>query len=76
MLVKALANECNVNFISLNGVESLYMLRDHITEEVRNTFDKAREMAPCILFIDDLDCMCKKKERSMIIVIISYSQDS
>ncbi len=66
MLVKALANECNVNFIS----------HDHITEDVRNTFDKARQMAPCILFIDDLDCMCKKKERSIIIVIISDSQGS
>jgi hypothetical protein len=52
------------------------MSLNNIEDSVRDIFDKARQTAPCILFIDELDCMSKKKKRkkSMIIVIRSYSQ--
>jgi transitional endoplasmic reticulum ATPase len=74
MLAKALANECDVNFISTKGHKLLAMSLDNIENNVRNIFDKARQAAPCILFIDELDCMCKKKKERIIIVIRSYSQ--
>jgi SpoVK/Ycf46/Vps4 family AAA+-type ATPase len=63
MLVKALANECNINLISINGCELLSMSLNNIEDSVRDIFDKARQTAPCILFIDELDCMGKKKKK-------------
>ncbi|CAF3777975.1 unnamed protein product [Rotaria sp. Silwood1] len=62
MLVKALANECDVNFISIKGSELLSISIDDIEDGVRDIFNKARQTAPCILLIDELNCACKTRE--------------
>lgn len=55
MLAKAVANECQANFISVKGPELLTMWFGESEHNVREVFDKARGAAPCILFFDELD---------------------
>jgi transitional endoplasmic reticulum ATPase len=63
MLAKALAKERSASFISVKAIELLCMSLDNIENNMRDIFDKARQAAPCILFIDGLDCFCKKKKK-------------
>lgn len=55
MLAKAIANECQANFISVKGPELLTMWFGESEANVREIFDKARGSAPCVLFFDELD---------------------
>merc|ERR1712127_473657 len=55
LLAKAIANECQANFISVKGPELLTMWFGESESNVRDIFDKARSAAPCILFFDELD---------------------
>lgn len=55
MLAKAIANECQANFISIKGPELLTMWFGESEANVREIFDKARQSAPCVLFFDELD---------------------
>lgn len=55
MLAKAIANECQANFISIKGPELLTMWFGESEANVREIFDKARGSAPCVLFFDELD---------------------
>uniref|UniRef100_A0AC35TJI2 Vesicle-fusing ATPase n=1 Tax=Rhabditophanes sp. KR3021 TaxID=114890 RepID=A0AC35TJI2_9BILA len=55
LLAKAIANECQANFISVKGPELLTMWFGESEANVRNIFDKARAAAPCVLFFDELD---------------------
>merc|ERR1711988_300376 len=55
LLAKAVANECQSNFISVKGPESLTMWFGESEANVREVFDKARAAAPCVLFFDELD---------------------
>jgi len=61
LLAKAIANECQANFISIKGPELLTMWFGESEANVRNVFDKARQAAPCILFFDEIDSIAKKK---------------
>jgi len=61
LLAKAIANECQVNFISVKGPELLNMWFGQSEANVRNVFDKARQAAPCILFFDELDSISQKR---------------
>jgi len=61
LLAKAIANECQANFISIKGPELLTMWFGESEANVRNVFDKARQAAPCILFFDELDSIAKKR---------------
>ena len=54
-LAKAIANECQANFISVKGPELLTMWFGESEANVRDIFDKARQSAPCVLFFDELD---------------------
>jgi ATP-dependent Zn protease len=54
-LAKAIANECQANFISVKGPELLTMWFGESEANVREIFDKARQSAPCVLFFDELD---------------------
>ncbi|KAH1249668.1 Cell division cycle protein 48 [Glycine max] len=54
LLAKAIANECQANFISVRGPELLTMWFGESEANVREIFDKARQSAPCVLF-DELD---------------------
>uniref|UniRef100_A0A7S2V5J3 Cell division cycle protein 48 n=1 Tax=Fibrocapsa japonica TaxID=94617 RepID=A0A7S2V5J3_9STRA len=61
LLAKAIANECNSNFISVKGPELLTMWFGESEANVRDLFDKARAAAPCILFFDEMDSIAKQR---------------
>lgn len=64
LLAKAIANECQANFISIKGPELLTMWFGESEANVRNVFDKARSAAPCVLFFDELDSIAKARGSS------------
>jgi len=55
LMAKAVANECESNFISIKGPELLSKWVGESEGQVRGVFDKARTAAPCVLFFDELD---------------------
>ena len=61
LLAKAIANECNANFISIKGPELLTMWFGESEANVRDVFDKARAAAPCVMFFDELDSIAKAR---------------
>merc|ERR1712137_1199580 len=61
LLAKAVANECQSNFISIKGPEMLTMWFGESEANVRETFEKARAAAPCVLFFDELDSIASKR---------------
>ncbi|CDS37469.1 transitional endoplasmic reticulum atpase [Echinococcus multilocularis] len=65
LLAKAIANECQANFISIKGPELLTMWFGESEANVRDIFDKARQAAPCVLFFDELDSIAKARGGSV-----------
>lgn len=65
LLAKAIANECQANFISIKGPELLTMWFGESESNVRDVFDKARAAAPCVLFFDELDSIAKSRGGSV-----------
>ncbi|KHM98917.1 Cell division cycle protein 48 like [Glycine soja] len=63
LLAKAIANECQANFISVKGPELLTMWFGESEANVREIFDKARQSAPCVLFFDELDSIATQADR-------------
>lgn len=61
MLAKATAGEANVPFISVSGSEFLEMFVGVGPSRVRDMFATARKNAPCILFIDEIDAVGRKR---------------
>jgi transitional endoplasmic reticulum ATPase len=61
LLAKAIANECQANFISIKGPELLTMWFGESEANVREIFDKARAAAPCVLFFDELDSIASAR---------------
>jgi transitional endoplasmic reticulum ATPase len=61
LLAKAIATECQANFISIKGPELLTMWFGESEANVREVFDKARAAAPCVLFFDELDSIAKAR---------------
>lgn len=61
LLAKAIAHECQANFISIKGPELLTMWFGESEANVRDVFDKARAAAPCVLFFDELDSVAKSR---------------
>ncbi|GLT25042.1 hypothetical protein SLA2020_001960 [Shorea laevis] len=61
LLAKAIANECQANFISIKGPELLTMWFGESEANVREIFDKARQSAPCVLFFDELDSIAVQR---------------
>ncbi|ANQ05829.1 Cell division cycle ATPase [Plasmodium coatneyi] len=61
LLAKAIANECNANFISVKGPELLTMWFGESEANVRDLFDKARAASPCIIFFDEIDSLAKER---------------
>lgn len=64
LLAKAVANECQSNFISVKGPELLTMWFGESEANVRDTFSKARAAAPCVLFFDELDSIAQQRGSS------------
>jgi transitional endoplasmic reticulum ATPase len=65
LLAKAIANECQANFISIKISEVLNIWLGEAEANIRDVFDKARQAAPCILFIDELHLIGKTKRKLM-----------
>ena len=61
LLAKAIANECQANFISIKGPELLTMWFGESEANVKDVFNKARSAAPCVLFFDELDSIAKSR---------------
>merc|ERR1712176_658658 len=61
LLAKAIANECQANFISIKGPELLTMWFGESESNIRDVFDKARGSAPCVLFFDELDSIARAR---------------
>jgi len=57
LLAKALASQARANFISIKGAELLNRWVGASEEAVREVFSKARQVAPCVLFIDEIDTL-------------------
>ncbi|KAL5726072.1 Cell division control protein 48 E [Ranunculus cassubicifolius] len=65
LLAKAIAKECQANFISIKGPELLTMWFGESEANVREIFDKARQSAPCVLFFDELDSIATQRGSSV-----------
>ena len=65
MLAKAVAGEANVPFFSISGSEFVEMFVGMGASKVRDLFKQAKEKAPCIVFIDEIDAIGKKRDNSM-----------
>ncbi len=61
MLAKAVAGEANVPFFSISGSEFVEMFVGMGAAKVRDLFDQAEKKAPCIIFIDEIDAIGKKR---------------
>ncbi len=61
MLAKAVAGEANVPFFSISGSEFVEMFVGMGTSKVRDLFRQAKEKAPCIVFIDEIDAIGQKR---------------
>jgi transitional endoplasmic reticulum ATPase len=61
LLAKAVASESNSNFISIKGPEVFSKYVGESEEAVREVFKKARQVAPCVLFIDEIDAIAPKR---------------
>ena len=62
MLAKAVAGEANVPFFSISGSEFVEMFVGMGASKVRDLFSQAKEKAPCIVFIDEIDAIGQKRE--------------
>ena len=65
MLAKAVAGEANVPFFSMSGSEFVEMCVGMGASKVRDLFSQAKEKAPCIVFIDEIDAIGKKRDGQM-----------
>lgn len=65
MLAKAVAGEANVPFFSMSGSEFVEMFVGMGASKVRDLFKQAKEKAPCIVFIDEIDAIGKKRQGNM-----------
>jgi cell division protease FtsH len=66
LIAKAIAGEAGVPFFSTNGAEFVEMFVGVGAARVRDLFEQAKQSAPCIIFIDELDAMGKTRHSSLI----------
>ncbi len=64
LIARALANECGVNFISIKGAELLSKYVGESERAIRNVFSKARQVAPSIIFFDEIDALAPVRSKS------------
>jgi len=65
LLAKAVANECEANFILLNGPEVMSKFYGESEKKIRDIFDEAEKNAPSIIFFDEIDAIAPKREDVM-----------
>lgn len=61
LMAKAIATECNINFISVKGPELINMYVGESEKNIRELFQKARDARPCIIFFDELDSLAPNR---------------
>ncbi|XP_017837746.1 peroxisome assembly factor 2 isoform X2 [Drosophila busckii] len=61
LVAKAVATECNLSFLSVQGPELLNMYVGQSEQNVREIFTRARSAAPCVLFLDELDSLAPNR---------------
>ncbi len=66
MLAKAVAGEANVPFFSISGSEFVEMFVGMGASKVRDLFKQAKEKAPCIVFIDEIDAIGQKRNSGSV----------
>ncbi|KAF8925886.1 hypothetical protein BGZ58_000387 [Dissophora ornata] len=64
LLAKAVASESRTNFISVKGPELLNKYVGESERGIRQVFARARASAPCVIFFDELDALCSKRDDS------------
>ncbi|CAH1389071.1 unnamed protein product [Nezara viridula] len=64
LLAKAVANEANINFISVKGPELLNMYVGESERAVRQCFQRAKNSQPCVIFFDEIDALCPRRSAS------------
>ena len=64
LIAKAIAGEANVPFISISGSEFIEMFAGLGASRVRRLFEKARKIAPCIIFIDEIDAIGSRRSNA------------
>ena len=72
LLAKATAGEANVPFISVSGSEFVEMFVGVGPARVRDMFKLARKRAPCILFIDEIDAVARKRGGMLLILQVFF----
>ena len=76
MLAKAVAGEANVPFFSISGSEFVEMFVGMGASKVRDLFKQAKEKAPCIVFIDEIDAIGQKRNSGVIILAATNRSES
>lgn len=61
LLAKAVATEAKVPFLTMNGSEFIEMIGGLGAARVRDLFKKAKEKAPCIIYIDEIDAIGRQR---------------
>ncbi|CAG8553930.1 18515_t:CDS:10 [Dentiscutata erythropus] len=64
LLAKAVANESHINFISVKGPELLNKYVGESERGIRQVFNRARASSPCVIFFDELDALCARRNDS------------
>jgi transitional endoplasmic reticulum ATPase len=64
LVAKALANQSGANFISVKGAELLSKYVGESEHAVRDVFKKAKQVAPCIIFFDEIDALAPRRRES------------
>ncbi|XP_072162485.1 peroxisomal ATPase PEX6 isoform X1 [Bemisia tabaci] len=64
LIAKAIATECNSNFLSVKGPELLNMYVGQSEQNVREIFSKARSASPCVVFFDELDSLAPNRGKN------------
>jgi len=64
LLAKAVANEANAHFLSINGPEIVSKYYGQSEENLRKVFEEAQKNAPAIIFIDEIDAIAPKREET------------
>lgn len=73
LLAKAAAGEANVPFLSISGSDFVEVFAGMGAKRVRELFAEARKNAPCIVFIDEIDAVGKKRGEGVGVSLSSES---
>uniref|UniRef100_A0A183A4S0 AAA domain-containing protein n=1 Tax=Echinostoma caproni TaxID=27848 RepID=A0A183A4S0_9TREM len=62
LVAKALSNQAGLNFLSVKGPEVLNKFQGESERRVREIFERARACQPCLIFFDEIDAICPRRD--------------